>query len=61
MNRNYSLVSGSIFMIVGLAHLARAVAEWPVVVAGVDLPVAISWPVGIVALALGAWGLRSAR
>ena len=61
MNRSYPLVSGSLFAIVGLAHLARAIAAWPVVIAGVDVPVVLSWPIGLGALALAAWGLKSAR
>ena len=60
-SRPYCLVTGLIFAIVGLFHLARAVAGWPAVIAGVDIPVVMSWPIALVTLALSAWGLRSAR
>ena len=57
----YPTVSALVFAIVGLAHLARAIAAWPLVIAGYDVPVLLSWPAGLGALALCAWGLSQRR
>ena len=60
-SRPYFLLTALLFAIVGLAHLVRAFAAWPVVINGMDVPVVLSWPVGLAALALGAWGFVKSR
>lgn len=59
--RRYELVSGCFLGVVALAQLIRFVRGWPVVVAGVDIPVWISSIAFLVAGSLALWGLRSAR
>jgi len=50
-SRNYCLVSGLIFMLVALAHLARLIYGWQIQLADILLPMWVSW-VGLVIPAL---------
>ena len=50
-----------IFTIVGLAHLYRAINNLPVNLMGWDVPVIVSWVVGIVALYLAYSGYQHWR
>lgn len=47
-----------IFTIVGLVHLYRAAYNLPVNLMGYDVPVAISWIVGVAALFLAYTGYK---
>ncbi len=58
--RTYALVTGCIFGVLALAHVARLFLEWPVQVAGWVVPMWISW-IGILAAgALSVWAFRVA-
>ena len=61
MQRTYITVSATIFGLVALLQLARALGHWPVQIASVQIPVAASWVVFLVAGGLCLWGLRAAR
>ena len=56
--RSYCLVSATVFTLVGLAHLLRAAASWPLVLGTWPAPAAASWLGGAGALALAVWGWR---
>ena len=56
-DRIYPKLTALVFLAVGLAHLARAALGWPISIDGFAVPVPLSWPLGLAALALGAWGL----
>jgi len=58
--RGYCLVSGLVFAVVAVAHLLRAVAGWPIVLGGWQVPLAASWAGTLAAGALAAWGMRQA-
>ena len=58
--RTYALVTGCIFGVLALAHLARLCLDWPVQVAGWVVPMWVSW-IGILAAGtLSVWAFRVA-
>lgn len=59
--RRYELVSGLFLTLLALVQLVRFVRGWPVIVAGVDIPVWISAIAFLIVGSLAVWGLRSAR
>jgi hypothetical protein len=61
VQRTYISVSAIVFGLVALLQLARALGHWPVQIASLQIPVAASWVVFLVAGGLCIWGLRSAR
>ena len=59
--KQYLTVAGAIFVIVALAHLVRALMDWPIVIAGWIVPMWLSWLAFAVAAALGYFGLTLAK
>lgn len=59
--RRYELISGLFLAFIALAQLARFVRGWPIVVAGIEIPVWTSGIAFLIAGGLALWGLRSAR
>ena len=59
--KRYLTVAGAIFVAVALAHLVRAVMDWPIVIAGWIVPIWLSWLGFVIAGALGIFGLSLAR
>ena len=59
MQRNYAVVSASVFALVALIQIVRAASEWPVQIGPYAIPVAASWVLAAVAIALSVWGYRS--
>lgn len=57
----YLTISSTVFAVVAIAHIARAIAQWPIQIASVAVPVELSWPAGIVAAALSVWGFLHVR
>jgi len=57
----YLTISATVFAVVAIAHIVRAIAQWPIQIGHVDVPVALSWPAGIVAAALSIWGFLHLR
>jgi hypothetical protein len=53
--RTYALVTGCIFGVLALAHVARIFLEWPAQVAGWAVPMWLSWIAIVVTGALSAW------
>jgi hypothetical protein len=56
--RTYIQITGVVFAIVALAHVARLVLDWPAQVAGWVVPMWISWVGILVAGALCVWAFR---
>ena len=56
--RTYIQITGVVFAIVALAHVARLVLDWPAQVAGWVVPIWISWVAILVAGALCVWAFR---
>lgn len=56
--KTFSLVTGTIFLVVGLLHVVRVISGWEAVIGGWQVPMWLSW-VGVVAgLYLGFQGVR---
>ena len=56
----YLYISGTVFAVVGTAHIVRAALWVPVVVGGWEFPMWCSWPAGIFAITLCIWAFRLA-
>ena len=53
--RAYIPVTGVVFAIVALVHLLRLLLDWPAEVAGLAVPLWVSWIAFLVAGALAIW------
>jgi len=61
MPGKYVVVSGAIFGLVAVAHVVRALYQWPVQIGGLDVPVWGSWVGMVVAGGLCVWAFQSGR
>lgn len=61
MSRGYVVVSGALFGLIAVAQAVRALNQWPVHIAGLEVPIWASWIAVIVAASLCAWAFRSLR
>jgi len=59
MTSKYVVVSGVIFGVVAVAHVVRALYEWPVQIGSLNISVWVSWVGVVVAGGLCAWAFRS--
>ncbi|MEO7043354.1 MAG: hypothetical protein ABI035_13915 [Gemmatimonadaceae bacterium] len=59
MQRKYTLVSGVIFGLVALLQAFRALAQWPVQLGPISVPVWFSWLAAVVAGGLCVWAFKS--
>ena len=59
--KSYLTLSAVIFAVVALAHLARAAAQWTIVIGSWTVPIALSWVGAIAAVALSIWAFSLAR
>ena len=59
MPNKYVVVSGVLFGVFAVVQAVRALNQWPVQVAGFDVPVWVSWVAMIVAGSLCVWAFRS--
>jgi len=58
----YLIVSGAIFLLVGVFHLFRLINHWPIVVGTADVPLLLSYigcPVSIAYCLWACWLLRA--
>jgi len=55
--KNYLIISATVFAVVAVAHLTRAVEQWPITIASWNVPVEISWLGAIAAAALSLWSI----
>jgi hypothetical protein len=56
MSSAYTTVSALIFALVAIAHLARIIKQWAVVIGQVSVPMSVSWVALIIAALLAVWG-----
>jgi hypothetical protein len=59
--KQYLTAAAAIFAIVALAHLVRAVMNWPIVIAGWIVPMWLSWLGFVIAGGLSYFGLSLAK
>jgi hypothetical protein len=57
--RTYVKVSGVLFALVGVGHLLRVLARWPLLIDGRPLPALASLIVALLAGAMSAWSWRT--
>lgn len=57
----FSLVAGSIFLLVALVHVLRLAFGWTAVIAGWAVPMWVSWIALLIAGFLGFEGVRNSR
>ena len=55
--RLYLILSGAVFLLVGLFHLLRLVYHWPIVVGATTVPFALSYVGCPASLAYSAWAV----
>lgn len=58
---SYARLAATIFFIIALLQLARAVAGWPAMVGGIELPIWPSWVAFVVAGGLAWLGFRASQ
>jgi hypothetical protein len=61
MSDNYIVVSGMLFGLIAVGQAVRALNQWPLIVAGVDVPVWMSWAAAAVMGSMCVWAFRSGR
>jgi len=59
--KRYCLASGTLFSLVALAHLVRALNAWPLQVGGFAIPMWISWAAIVVTGTLALFAFRIVR
>ena len=59
--KHYLTISAVLFGLVALAHLARAIAQWPLVIGTWSVPMALSWIAAIVTASLSVWAFSLVR
>jgi hypothetical protein len=57
-SKTYSLISGIIFLIVGIVHLLRVLNDWPLSISDFSVPMWASWVGVVVAGYLAYYGLK---
>jgi hypothetical protein len=58
LKENYKVISGVIFLVVGVGHAVRAILGWPLIVGAWNVPAWISVVAAIVILSLAWTALR---
>ncbi len=56
--RAYLLISGVVFGVIALLHIARLLLDWPAQIAGWDVPLWLSWLAFAAAGVLSVWAFR---
>jgi hypothetical protein len=59
--QRYLAISASVFAVVAVAHLVRAIEGWPITIGPWDVPVDVSWLGAIATGALCAWAILLLR
>ncbi len=57
----YFLISGALFALFAIFHLARAIQGWPIQIAQWSVPIGASWVALVAAGALSIWAFSAYR
>ena len=61
MSSRYVVVSGSVFGLIALAQLLRAINQVPIQAGSVGIPVWISWAAAVLFAGLSVWAFASRK
>jgi hypothetical protein len=59
--QRYLVISASVFAVVAVAHLTRAIERWPITIGSWSVPVELSWLGAIATGALSLWSILLLR
>ena len=59
--QRYLVISATVFAVVAIAHLIRAINAWPITIGQWNVPVELSWLGAIAAGALSLWAILLLR
>jgi len=59
--KTYCAVTATVFALVAIVHLVRALQEWPVTIGMWSAPVALSWCAVLGAASLSVWAIALLR
>ena len=59
--KNYFLLTGLIFMIIAILHLARIILGWEAAIAGWSMPMWVSWLAVVIAGFLAYQGVKNGK
>jgi hypothetical protein len=59
--QRYLVISATVFAVVAVAHLVRAVQQWPIAIGPWNVPVDLSWLGAVAAGALSLWAILLLR
>ena len=59
--QRYLVISATVFAVVAIAHLVRALQQWPIVIGPWNVPVELSWLGAIATGALSLWAILLLR
>ena len=51
----YLTISASVFAVVAIAHVVRAIEQWTIVIGPWTVPIALSWVAAVAAAGLSGW------
>lgn len=57
----YLTISAAAFAVVALAHVARAIAQWSIVIGPWSVPVELSWVAAVATAGLSGWAFSLLR
>jgi hypothetical protein len=57
----YLILSAAVFGFVAVAHLVRALEQWPLTIAGWNVANELSWLAALISASLSAWALSLRR
>ena len=59
--KNFFITAATIFLIVAILHLLRAINGWPLVIGSWNAPMLLSWIAFVIAGFMSYWGFKLAR
>jgi len=59
--QRYLVISATVFAVVAVAHLIRAIKAWPIAIGPWNVPVELSWLGAVASGALSGWAILLLR
>jgi hypothetical protein len=58
---NYLIISATVFAVVAIAHVVRAIEQWPITIGPWQVPLEVSWLAAVATAALSVWSILLLR